>query len=133
MPCTCNNTPCTCAPSATTCPPAPTTKCDLYVHGVKNVWVEHGDGPDDYKRSGICMLDTMTDPMIIYVLERDEQAREDLLKVTTNAHLLELARTVPRLPEVETMDAEQAMFNRPNDPDSIPFYTIFRGNPPFVR
>lgn len=100
---------------------------------MQNVWIERGGGPDDKNALGICMLDTMTDPMIINVLERDEQARADLFKITTNAHLLELARTIPRLPVVETMDAEQAQFNQSNDPHSIPFYAIFRGQPPFAR
>lgn len=133
MACTCNNIPCTCLASANECPTAPTTKCDLFVPGIQNVWIERGDGPDDKNALGICMLDTMTDPMIINVLERDEQARADLFKITTNAHLLELARTIPRLPVVETMDAEQAQFNQSNDPHSIPFYAIFRGQPPFAR
>jgi hypothetical protein len=79
------------------------------------------------------MLDTMTDQQVIYVLERDEEARADLLKVTSDPHLLELARTVPRLPTVERMDAEQAQYNQPNNPGSIPFYAVFRGKPPFAQ
>lgn len=127
MPCACQNVPCTCVPEECQ---APTTRCDLYVLGTQNVWVEHGCQP---VTSGICMLDTMTDEQIIYVLERDERAREDLLKVTSDSHLLELARTVPRLPVVEQADAEQALFNQPNNPGSIPFYAIFRGQPPFAQ
>lgn len=123
---TCSNTPCTCQTSTT-------TKCDLYVPGMRNVWVERGDSPNDVTAPGVCMLDTMTDAQIIDVLQHDEQARADLTTITTDTHLLELARTVARLPVVETMDAEQAEVNQPNNPGSIPFYAIFRGQPPFAQ
>jgi hypothetical protein len=79
------------------------------------------------------MLDTLHEAQIVSILEHDEKAREDLLKVTTNPELLELARTVPRLPTVERMDAEQAFINQPNNPGSIPFYAFFRGKPPFAQ
>jgi hypothetical protein len=79
------------------------------------------------------MLDTLTDNQIVYVLERDEQARADLLTITTDAHLLQLANETPRLPTIELMDAEQALLNKPHDPCSIPFYAIFRGQPPFAQ
>ena len=79
------------------------------------------------------MLDTMTDEQVIYSLERDEQARADLLQITTDPHLLELANTIPRLPVVEEADVEQALLNQPNNSGSIPFYSIFRGQPPFAQ
>jgi hypothetical protein len=79
------------------------------------------------------MLDTMCEAQIIYVLERDDKARADLLKVTSDPHLRELARTVPRLPTVEQTDVEQANINQPNNSGSIPFYAIFRGQPPFAQ
>jgi len=132
MTCTCQNIPCTCQPE-NECPTLPTTKCDLYTPGMKNVWVERGDSPNDINAPGVCMLDTMTDTQIIYTIERDEQAREDLLKITTDTNLLNIARTIARLPVVETMDAEQALLNQPNNPGSIPFYSIFRGRPPFAQ
>lgn len=79
------------------------------------------------------MLDTMCDSQVIYVLERDEQAREDLLKITSDPHLLDLAKSVPRLPTVEEADVEQALLNQPHNSGSIPFYSLFRGQPPFAQ
>jgi hypothetical protein len=97
------------------------------------VWVEHGPNPGDEKTIGVCLLDTMCDSQIIYVLERDEKARADLQTVTTDPHLICLAQTVPRLPVVEEADAEQALLNRPNEPAQNPFYSVFRGQPPFAQ
>ena len=127
MSCGCNKTPCACPPAR------PCTRCDLYVQGTRNVWVEKGPSPEDQKALGICMLDTMTDAQVIYVLERDEKARADLKTVTSDRHLLKLAGDVPRLPVVEEADAEQALINRPNESAQNPFYAIFRGQPPFAQ
>jgi hypothetical protein len=134
MSCGCQTTPCTCDPQPV-CPSPATTKCDLYVpgSGLKNVWIDRGEGPNDAKCVGACMLDTMTEEQIINTLERDDQARADLPKITTDPHLLTLGKTIPRLPVVEAMDAEQAMYNRPNEGASIPFYALFRGQPPFSQ
>ena len=115
------------------CTPKITTKCDLYVPGTKNVWVEKGTGPDDDKAIGVCLLDTMTEDQVIHVVERDDTARLDLLAVTTDARLQEIARTVARLPTTEPADALQHEINRPNKPESLPFYAIFRGQPPFAQ
>lgn len=132
MPCGCQTTPCACAPDAA-CPPIAGTRCDRYVTGSKNVWVERGCSPNDVTAPGVCMLDTMTDCQIIHSLERDDVARADLLTVTSDPHLLELARTVPRLPTVEETDVEQSLLNQSNNSGSIPFYALFRGQPPFAQ
>lgn len=133
MPCvTCQTDPCSCS-TLEACQQTPATKCNLYVHGMENVWVERGCSPNDVDAPGVCMLDTMREQQVIYVLERDDKARADLLKVTTDPRLLELARTVPRLPTVELADAQQAQFNQPNNSGSIPFYAVFRGKPPFAQ
>lgn len=124
MACECNEDPCRCRPC---------TKCDRYVRGTTNVWVEKGPNPGDEKAIGICLLDTLTETQVIGVLERDEKARADLLTVTSDPCLLELARTIPRLPVVEEADAEQALINRPNEPAQNPFYAVFRGQPPFAQ
>lgn len=129
--CGCQTTPCSCSTASESVQAA--TLCDLYVPGTKNVWVEKGCNPGDENATGVCMLDTMCDAQIIYVLERDDQARKDLLKVTSDQHLRELAKTVPRLPTVEQADVEQANINQPNNSGSIPFYAIFRGQPPFAQ
>jgi len=128
----CQNAPCSC--NETPCPPTkPRTKCDLYRPGDKNVWVERGNTPNDASCPGICLLDTMNEDQVINTLERDEKARADLLMVTTDPRLLQLAATIPRLPVVEEMDAEQAQYNRTNEPASLPFYAVFRGQPPFAQ
>jgi hypothetical protein len=79
------------------------------------------------------MLDTMTKEQVINTLERDPQARADLLTVTSDPDLLEMARTVPSLPTPEQNDIEQALLNQPHNSGSIPFYSIFRGQPPFPQ
>ncbi len=134
MSCGCNQNPCVCPPSR------PCTKCDRYQKGMQNVWVSRASsgtglvGPDAEENvPGICLLDTMTRAQVIYVLERDEKARADLLVVTSCQELLHLARTVPRLPVVEETDAEQALLNRQNEPAQNPFYAIFRGQPPYAQ
>ncbi len=155
-PCGCRKSPCECAagqaqaaavqPGNCNCGQNPCacrrcTRCDLYVQGTPNVWVERGEvsadlfqaGTPDYSRVGICSLDTLTDAQIINIIERDEKARQDLLKVTSDPHLRKLALTVPRLPTQELVDAEQLNQNRPNEPSSIPFYAVFRGQPPFPQ
>lgn len=104
------------------------TKCDG--NRVDNVWVERGPNPGDEDRVGICLLDTMSEAQVIYSVERDSRARADLLRVTTDARLLEIARTVPRLTTVELADEEQRDVNRPNTAASIPFYAIFQGRLP---
>jgi hypothetical protein len=115
------------------CPPVtPCTKCDLYRVGDKNVWVERGEGPSDASCPGICLLDTMSEDQVIYSLEHDEKAREDLLKVTTDPRLIELAQTIPRLPVVDEADAVQADLGR-DTAGAIPFYAVFRGQPPFAQ
>lgn len=131
-PCSCQQTPCSCQ-GVPGCPAGPTTKCDLYRQGDKNVWVERGDTANDASCPGICLLDTMSEAQVISTLEHDEKARADLLTVTSDPALLELAKTIPRLPVVEEMDAEQAQHNRTNEPASLPFYAVFRGQPPFAQ
>lgn len=109
------------------------TMCDRYRPGDRNVWVERGDTPGSENAPGICLLDTMTEDQVIYVLERDEVARRDLLTVTTNPDLLNLAATIVRLPTAELVDMEQKTGNRSDEAASIPFYAIFRGQPPFAQ
>jgi len=139
MSCGCQNTPCACGPCGPNAgfPPGTGlgtgTRCDRYQPGLRNVWVERGCTPNDVTAPGVCLLDTMSDAQIIHSLERDDQAREDLLTVTSDPALLELARTVPRLPTVEEADVEQALLNQPNNSGSIPFYSLFRGQPPFAQ
>lgn len=104
------------------------TKCDG--NRANNVWVERGPNPGDEDRIGICLLDTMSEAQVIYSVQRNDRARADLLRVTTDPRLLEIARTVPRLTTVELSDEEQRDMNRANTAASIPFYAIFQGRLP---
>jgi hypothetical protein len=109
------------------CPPPPTTKCDR--DKVNNVWVEGHD--PEHGVPGICILDTLEDYQVIHILERDERARADLKKVTSDAHLLDLAEKIPRLPETNEGDEDQR--DHGNTTNASPFYTVFRGQPPFAQ
>lgn len=109
------------------------TKCDLYRQGDQNVWVERGSSSVDVDCPGVCMLDTMTDAQVIYVVERDQKAREDLVKVTSDPHLLQMAENIARLPTQQDDDRLQSDMNRNHAPASTPFYALFRGQPPFAQ
>jgi hypothetical protein len=84
-------------------------------------------------RIGICLLDTLTEAQVIFSVERNDVARADLLRVTTDPRLREIAETTPRLPVTEQDDEIQNDVNRNNTAASIPFYAIFRGQPPFSQ
>lgn len=136
MSCGCSATPCSCVD--TTCA-AVDSPCDTPAQDPNcfrslctgpragNVWVEGDVGPDG--TGGICLLDTMELPQIINSIQRDDQARSDLLKITDNEYLLNLAHTLPPLPKVNEGDVLQKEMNQ----NSIPFYSIFRGQPPFAQ
>lgn len=104
----------------------PTTLCDGDRRN--NVWVE--GNVDENGEGGICMLDTLSEEQIIYILQRDEKAREDLRRITTNERLLELADTVPRL----TTDYVGDVISKGLNQGAVsPFYSVFRGRPPTAR
>ncbi len=107
--------------------PGRTTYCDG--NRRDNVWVE---GPvDEAGQGGVCMLDTMTESQLIYVLQRDPKARQDLETVTTDEELKAWARTIPMLPGVNPGDQLQSEINA--NAASIPFYSVFAGKPPTAR
>lgn len=130
MACTCNSNPCGCSPAACG---KPCTKCDLYKPGDKNVWIDRGCSSADVNAPGVCMLDTMTDAQIIYIIERDPKAREDLLKVTSDPHIRGLVASIAMLPTQQEDDKIQSDVNRNHSGNSIPFYALFRGQPPFAQ
>lgn len=138
--CRCNETPCSCQQAAAACachevpcicgcppPPIPKTFCDR--DRKNNVWVE--GAVDENGNGGICMLDTMTRAQVISVIEADDVARADLKRVTSDPCLLELANNVQKLPTEEPGDTLQRELGR--QADSIPFYSVFRGQPPFAQ
>jgi hypothetical protein len=75
--------------------------------------------------NGVCMLDQMSKAQIVYSLEHNPVARQDLPRVTTCHELLELLQNVPLLSTVQEDDAAQQRFNQQTP---IPFYSLFRGN-----
>jgi hypothetical protein len=122
MACECRQ-PCACQPGC--------SKCDR--DRKNNVWVERGNNPGSENAPGICLLDTMTEAQVIDVVERDERARKDLLRVTSDPRLLEIARTTKRLTTAEEADLQQKWVNKNETPAGNPFYGIFRGQPPFAQ
>lgn len=132
MACPCNTTPCSCNPHfppgyLDPCPPKPCTRCTG--DWTNNSWIER-ESPE---AMGVCLLDNLCEEQIIAILERNDQARADLLRITSDPRLLELARTVQRLPAQQQDDATMTALNRPNTPASLPFYAVFRGQPPFAQ
>jgi len=91
-----------------------------------NVWVE---GADANGAGGICLLDTFDECQVVNSLQKSQRAKDDLLKVTSNEYLRNLANTVPLLPTANEGDQLQKELNQ----NSIPFYSVFRGQPPFAQ
>ena len=104
------------------------TCCDLDV--VDNVWVEGVVNLSAGQR-GICMLDSLSRQQVVYILEHDPKAREDLPKVTSNPELLGLLATTRLLPAVEQGGELQSRANR--NPAGMPFYSLFGGRAPVAR
>lgn len=124
MSCSCQQPAgCTC-----NCTPQP-TKCDRDT--LNNVWLEKGTGGENC--AGICLLDTLTPAQVIDIVERDPKARADLLRVTSDPTLLDIARHTKPLPTAEEADLQQKWVNKDEAPASIPFYALFRGQPPFAQ
>lgn len=123
MSCGCNQTPCACQPGC--------TKCDR--DRTNNVWVERGNNPGSENAPGICLLDTLTEAQVIDIVERDERARKDLLRVTSDPRLLEIAAKTKRLTTAEEADLQQKWVNKNEAPAGNPFYAVFRGQPPFAQ
>jgi hypothetical protein len=94
-------------------------KCNVWVEGVVDA---NGQG-------GICLLDTMEEYQVINSLHRSQRAHDDLLRVTSNEYLRNLAKTTPIYPTANEGDTLQKEINQ----GTLPFYTQFRGQPPFAQ
>jgi len=129
---TCGETPCSCGSCpAIDCGPVIGTLCDL--DRKNNVWVE---GPvDSNGNGGICLLDTMEECQVVNSLQRSQRAKDDLIRVTSNEYLRNLANTVPLLPTGNEGDALQKEINGIGGSVGAagPFYALFRGQPPFAQ
>ncbi len=110
------------------CPPELKTLCNG--DRVYNMWVEGGVPSQG---TGNCLLDTMTEEQVLYTLNHNPRAARDLARVTTDPVLRQMAAEVPLLPTVVEEDEIQKETNRHKEPGSIPFYAIFRGQPPFAQ
>lgn len=110
------------------CDDTPSTLCDLDVEN--NVWVEGVVDVAAGKR-GICMLDLLSRPQIVDILQRDPRAREDLPRVTSNPELRDLVAVTKLLPARDVSEELQSRAAR--NPAAIPFYSVFRGRPPVAR
>ena len=126
MSCDCGT--CNAGGLATTYTTSAGTCCDR--DRVNNVWVE---GANENGEGGICMLDNLNRAQIVGILKADDRARADLLKVTSNPELLALAENTERLPAHQPDDRLQTQVNANKQAESIPFYAIFRGQPPFAQ
>lgn len=74
---------------------------------------------------GVCLLDTMTKDQVIYAIQHNPKAREDLARVTTCEEVLDLLDKVPLLGKVGEGDEMQQKLNQV---DCLPFYNVYRGN-----
>jgi hypothetical protein len=86
-----------------------------------NIWVQ--PGPPGYP--GKCKLDLLTYEQVYCVLQRVPCAKADLLKITSDQCLVNLANSTQLVvPEKEdnAIAASRLMRN------SLPYYTVFRGN-----
>jgi hypothetical protein len=124
--CECNQDPCCCQyaeidPCALVNPnPACGSMCNLDTHD--NCWYVC----EQVGYLSQCRLDQMTYGEVIEVLERYPFAARDLMRITSDPALLELARTVHlRAPQQEDDAVAENLINKTN---TLPFYTIFRGN-----
>jgi hypothetical protein len=100
----------------------PTPECTLCTGDkADNIWfVPRAPG-----YPGRCILDELTYEEVYEVLRRVPRAKADLIRITNDPTLLQLAQTtqLARSPQDEA-DMVQKRLNR----NTLPFYTLFRGN-----
>jgi hypothetical protein len=83
----------------------------------KNIWYQGGK----------CKLDQLTYSTVIYILSRNRNAKADLLRITSDPCLIQIAnRTGLVVPTIEDSARVEARLNNPAQ--TLPFYTLFRGN-----
>lgn len=80
---------------------------------------------NEWVDGGICMLDNMSLDQVVYSLQRNPKARDDLRRVTTCQELHDLIDQVPLL---SAKSEEEQVQSALNTGDCLPQYTIFRGN-----
>jgi hypothetical protein len=106
------------------CPSPRTTYCDRDRRD--NVWIEGGNR--ETGEGGVCILDNLVQDQVVWILERDYKARADLIRVTSDPQLQFLAHNIAPLPTGNAVDDEMHDANT-----NVPFYSVFRGQPPFAQ
>lgn len=87
-----------------------------------NIWFE--PGPPGFP--GRCILDELTFEQVYYVLQRVPQAKPDLLRITSDPVLIQLANDSRLITdEIESGQKATDLINRQG---TLPFYTLMRGN-----
>lgn len=83
----------------------------------KNIWFVNGK----------CKLDELTFDQVYFILQRNPSAKKDLLRVTTNQELIQLA-TYSQLIK-DPIEDDMRPYRLVNNPaQTLPFYTLFKGN-----
>lgn len=98
------------------------TKCNLDTSD--NLWYT-SDQPGYPGTVCQCKLDQLTYGQVVFILQRNPFAARDLMRITNDPCLLELARTV------KLVEPEQEENQRVTDRlmrNSLPYYTLFKGN-----
>lgn len=75
--------------------------------------------------AGRCILDELTYDQVYDVLLRNPNAARDLARITNNPKLLSLAREVKL---IQSDQDEGEKVQQRLDANSLPFYTVLRGN-----
>lgn len=76
--------------------------------------------------NGQCRLDQLTYGQVIVILKKIPGAADQLRRITSDPTLLRLADETTHLAKDEA--EEQAAHDRINKNNTLPFYTVFRGN-----
>lgn len=75
-----------------------------------------------------CRLDELTYGQVYYILVRNPDAKRDLLKITDDPALVALANQSSLMMDEKEDNAQSAA--RINNPKhTLPYYTLFKGNP----
>lgn len=79
---------------------------------------------EDYPSGGRCILDEMTFEQVITILSRNPHAKEHMLKITSDPCLIKLANQISLVTPLQEQNL--SLMRRLNE--SIPFYTLYKGN-----
>ena len=99
------------------------TVCTREVHN--NIW--HQPPPFYFKGPGRCILDELTFGEVYNVLQKNPDAKKDLLRITTDPDLIALANHSALIQDPIESDLRATnLINK--GPNSLPIYSLFYGN-----